>query len=60
MPNGADTNELSLSYSYPLHDTGTSTGTMDSVFSDVLGTYVTSNTLTNTLYTSVKAVKDSL
>lgn len=60
MPNGADTNQLSLSYSYPLHDTGNNTGTLNSVFADVLGTYVTDSTLTNTLYISVKTVKDSL
>lgn len=60
MPNGIDTNQLSLSYSYPLHDVGTNTGTLNSAFVDVLGTYITSNTLTHTLYTTVEVVKDSL
>ena len=41
MPNGVDTNALTLSYTYPLHDTGSSSGTLNSVFVDVLGTYLT-------------------
>ena len=60
MPNGIDTNQLSLSYSYPLHDTTSNIGTLNSVFSDVLGTYITSDTLTHTLYSTVEGVKDSL
>ena len=60
MPNGIDTNQLSLSYSYPLHDTTNNTGTLNSKFVDVLGTYITSDTLTHTLYSTVDAVKDSL
>lgn len=60
MPNGVDTNQLSLSYSYPLHDTTNNTGTLNSAFTDVLGTYLTTNTLTNGMYNVVKGVKDSL
>ena len=60
MPNGVDTNALTLSYSYPLHDTTNNTGTLNSAFVDVLGTYLTEGTLTHTLYQAVSAVKDSL
>lgn len=60
MPNGANTLGLTHSYTVPLFNTGVTDGTVNSMIANKIGTYNTLGSLTESLYSSTKQIKDDM